>query len=600
MQTANVYLNLIGERGQKNVPLERVYRQLFNRDLYLRAYGKIYRNDGAMTKGATEETVDGMTLAKIDAIIELLREEKYRWTPVRRTYIEKKNSTKKRPLGLPTWSDKLVQEAIRSILESYYEPQFSRYSHGFRPERGCHTALREIYQTWNGSTWFIEGDIKACFDSLDHEVLLAILAEKIQDERFLRLIRGLLQAGYLEDWKYHATYSGSPQGGIISPILANIYLSKLDEYVEKILIPEYTKGERKKANPQYKRLSYQAKQLESKGKPEEARVKRRERRQTPSVLTDDPDYRKLKYIRYADDFILGFIGPKQEAEEIKRKLKEVIQQELRLELSEQKTLITHAKTEKAKFLGYEIAENHSDQTLIRDKAGKVRRRVNGVMILSAPIEIIRKKCQRYMQKGKPVHRPELEKDTPFSIVADYQAEYRGIVEYYKLAHNLARFNKLKWVMETSLTKTLASKLKISVNEVYRKFEVTQKTEKGTTKILQVVISREEKKPLIAKWGAISLTRDMKAPLKEEKVHIWSKRSELEERLLAQQCELCGSTNQIEVHHIRALKDLKQHGQKQKPAWVEWMAARHRKTLIVCQKCHQDIHAGRSKQLTPRK
>jgi hypothetical protein len=273
---------------------------------------------------------------------------------------------------------------------------------------------------------------------------------------------------------------------------------------------------------------------------------------------------------------------------------------LRLELSEQKTLITHAKTEKAKFLGYEIAENHSDQTLIRDKAGKVRRRVNGVMILSAPIEIIRKKCQRYMQKGKPVHRPELEKDTPFSIVADYQAEYRGIVEYYKLAHNLARFNKLKWVMETSLTKTLASKLKISVNEVYRKFEVTQKTEKGTTKILQVVISREEKKPLIAKWGAISLTRDMKAPLKEEKVHIWSKRSELEERLLAQQCELCGSTNQIEVHHIRALKDLKQHGQKQKPAWVEWMAARHRKTLIVCQKCHQDIHAGRSKQLTPRK
>ncbi len=582
------------------MPLERVYRQLFNRDLYLRAYGKIYRNNGAMTKGATEETVDAMTLAKIDAIIERLRWETYRWTPVRRTYIEKKHSMKKRPLGIPTWSDKLLQEAIRIILESYYEPQFSQCSHGFRPERGCHTALREIYQTWNGSTWFIEGDIKACFDSLDHEVLLAILAENIHDGRFLRLIKGLLQAGYLEDWKYHATHSGSPQGGIVSPILANIYLNKLDEYVEEKLIPEYTKGKKKKASPQYKRLCYQAKQLESKGQLEAAREKRREMRQTPSVQTSDPDYRRLKYIRYADDFLLGVIGPKQEAEDIKQKLKEFIHQELHLELSEGKTLITHAKTAKAKFLGYEISEHQSDHTLTRDKAGRVRRRVNGVMMLSAPSEIIRKKCQEYMQKGKPVHRPELEKNTPFSIVAEYQAEYRGLVEYYKLAHNLSRFNNLKWVMETSLTKTLASKLKISVSEVYRKFATTQKTEKGTIKILQVVVPRGEKKPLIAKWGGISLTRDTKAPLKEKKAHIWSQRSELEERLLAQQCELCGSPDHIEVHHIRALKDLKQHGQKPKPAWVEWMAARHRKTLVVCQKCHQDIHAGRSKYPTPKK
>src|SRR6266702_6265390 len=167
MQTAKAYLELVRERGKKGLPLERVYRQLFNRELYLIAYGKLYRNDGATTKGSTEETVDGMSLAKIDAIIAALRTERYRWTPVRRVYIEKKHSTKKRALGLPTWSDKLLQEVIRLILDAYFEPQFSDYSHGFRPGRGCHTALSQIDRAWLGTTWYVEGDIRACFDSLD-------------------------------------------------------------------------------------------------------------------------------------------------------------------------------------------------------------------------------------------------------------------------------------------------------------------------------------------------------------------------------------------------------------------------------------------------
>ena len=164
MQNADTVLGVIRQRGRSGLPLERVYRQLFNPELYLLAYGRLYRNKGAMTPGATAETVDGMSLAKIEAIIAALRSERYRWTPARRIYIEKKNSTKKRPLGLPTWSDKLLQEVIRLILEAYFEPQFSDYSHGFRPERGCHTALREVYQRWKGSVWFIEGDISACFD----------------------------------------------------------------------------------------------------------------------------------------------------------------------------------------------------------------------------------------------------------------------------------------------------------------------------------------------------------------------------------------------------------------------------------------------------
>jgi retron-type reverse transcriptase len=198
--------------------VERLYRQLFNPQLFLMAYGKLYSNRGAMTPGVTGETVDGMSLAKIGAIIGALRAERYRWQPVKRVYIPKKNSGKKRPLGLPTWSDKLVAEVVRLLLEAYYEPQFSDRSHGFRPGRGCHTALSEVVDIWKGTHWFIEGDISDCFGSLDHEVMLATLAEKIHDGRFLQLVSRMLKAGYLEDWTWHATLSGSPQGGIASPV----------------------------------------------------------------------------------------------------------------------------------------------------------------------------------------------------------------------------------------------------------------------------------------------------------------------------------------------------------------------------------------------
>ncbi len=174
MRKAETVLSVIRERGKRGLPLTDVYRQLYNEELYLRAYGRIYRNDGAMTRGMTDETVDGMSREKILSIIEALRGERYRWTPVRRVEIPKKNG-KTRPLGIPTWSDKLLQEVMRLIMEAYYEPQFSDLSHGFRPQRGCHTALASIQRGWTGTKWFIEGDIKGCFDNIDHEVLLKIL-----------------------------------------------------------------------------------------------------------------------------------------------------------------------------------------------------------------------------------------------------------------------------------------------------------------------------------------------------------------------------------------------------------------------------------------
>ena len=254
MQDAETVLAVLRERGRKGLPCNELYRQMFNKELYLLAYGNIYSNQGAMTPGPCSETADGMSEAKIGEIIAAMRGERYRFAPVRRVYIPKKNG-KLRPLGLPSWSDKLVGEVVRLLLEACYEPRFSGRSHGFRKGRGCHTALRDVQNTWTGTVWFVEGDISDCFGKIDHEILMKILAEKILDNRFLRLIRNMLKAGYMEEWQYYKTLSGTPQGGVVSPFLSNIYLDKLDEYVERELIPQHTRGTRRKVNPQYRELA---------------------------------------------------------------------------------------------------------------------------------------------------------------------------------------------------------------------------------------------------------------------------------------------------------------------------------------------------------
>ena len=296
MQNADTVLGVLRERGRCGLPCDELYRQMFNPQLYLLAYGRIYANHGAMTPGITQETVDGMSQAKIGRIIEALRHERYRFCPVRRVRIPKKNGTT-RPLGLPTWSDKLVGEVVRLLLEAYYEPTFSDRSHGFRPRRGCHTALREIAHTWTGTAWFIEGDIADCFGSLDHEVMISTLSEKIHDNRFLRLVRNMLTAGYLEDWTWGATLSGVPQGGVASPILSSIYLHKLDQFVETVLIPEYTRGDRRARNPAYLDLQNQLAKARRRGDRALARRLRRQMVSLPSADPDDPGYRRLRYCR---------------------------------------------------------------------------------------------------------------------------------------------------------------------------------------------------------------------------------------------------------------------------------------------------------------
>ncbi len=300
MRNAETVLSVIRDRGYRGLPVDDVYRQLFNPNLYLLAYSRISKNDGAMTPGITSETADGMSIKKIENLIESIRYERFRWTPVRRINIPKKNG-KTRPLGIPPWKDKLVQEVVRLILEAYYEPQFSPSSHGFRLGRGCHTALTIIDRTWQGTKWFIEGDIRGCFDNIDHQILMSILREKIQDNRFCRLIENLLKAGYCEQWKYHSTLSGTPQGSIISPILANIYLDQLDKFIERTLIPKYTRGQCRAENPEYSKLVKLAWYYRKNGQREKARQLELKYQKMPSKDVRDPGYRRLKYARYADD-----------------------------------------------------------------------------------------------------------------------------------------------------------------------------------------------------------------------------------------------------------------------------------------------------------
>jgi group II intron reverse transcriptase/maturase len=585
MQTAEVVLSVLRDRGGKGLPCTQLYRQMFNKDLYLLAYGNIYSNQGAMTPGVSEETADGMSEEKIEQITGLMRQEKYRFSPARRVYIPKKNG-RLRPLGMPTWSDKLVGEVVRLLLEALYEPQFSDSSHGFRKSRGCHTALREIGSTWTGTTWFIEGDISDCFGSLDHEILLGILAEKIHDNRFLRLIRNMLKAGYLEDWDYRDTLSGVPQGGTVSPILSNVYLDKLDKFVEQELIPQNTRGARRRLNPEYSRVQSRMRRARTRGDRAAARDLQKQLRTLPRDDPMDPGYRRLKYLRYADDHILGFIGPKAEAEEIKARLATFLRETLELELNQAKTLITHARTQRARFLGYDISVWHCNTKITGG-----RRAANGKIALKVPPDVVRAQCARYRKHGKPWHRTRLQNLDDYDIVRTYGAEYRGVVNYYLLAHDVSRLGVLRWNALTSLLKTLAAKHGSTVTKMAARCKAKIETSDGLRTCFEARKHREGKKDLVARFGGIPLRQNRRAVIRDPApAPAPYPRKQLIKRLRKRECELCETGTTVAVHQVTGLKELGKPGPGQ-PAWAALMAKMRRKTLIVCADCHEHIHAA---------
>jgi len=536
-------------------------------------------------------------LKRIDQIIQRLKEGKYQWKPSRRVYIPKSNG-KKRPLSIPNWTDKLVQEVLRSILEAYYEPIFRNSSHGFRPIRGCHTALRQIKHKWTGTRWFIEGDIKGCFDGIQHEKLVEILSHNIHDQRFLKLIKGMLKAGYVDDWQYLVSFSGVPQGGIASPILANILLHELDSFVEDELINQYCTGKARRTNPEYSKVTREKAIAYREGDKVRYRQLTKKQRTISQGNPQDVAFRRLRYIRYADDFLLGFIGSKSEAQEIKNRIGQFLQQHVGLQLSIEKTHLTHAREGAAQFLGYEISTAWDNQKLAPCSKSKARgRSLNGTIQLKVPQKVVRKWVQKYSKQGKPQAKNGYIQLSDFEIVHSFGVQLRGIVNYYALANNVGKaLRKVRWACMECTRRTLAGKHRITnPKDTYRKYYYDGAGDKEW-RHLRITIPREGKRPIIAKCG--------ETPLRTQKTTSYSDqlppmvligtRSELLTSLLKGKCQLCGQKTELEVHHVNKVKDLRKKwkGRKDKPKWVENMIARRRKTIVVCHSCHQKITHGR--------
>ena len=580
--------------ANKEEVFTKLYRYLLRPDIYFVAYKNLYANNGAATKGVNEDTADGFSEAKIDSIIKALADETYQPMPVRRTYIQKKNNRKKlRPLGIPTFTDKLVQEVLRMILEAVYEPIFLDVSHGFRPKRSCHTALKQLRREFNGTRWFVEGDIKGCFDNINHAVLVGLLSNKIKDARITKLIYKFLKAGYLENWQYHKTYSGTPQGGIISPLLANIYLHELDKFVMKLKSEFDTPGvgqitpEYRELHNEIKRLSHRLTKVTGEER-EMVLTKYKSKRQKLMTIpcTAQTD-KKLKYVRYADDFLIAVKGNREDCQWIKSKLAEFIGDTLKMELSEDKTLITHS-SKCARFLGYDVRVRRSGK-IKRGGPGHVKMRtLNGGVELLVPLNdkirqfVFTKGVAIQKKDGSmfPVHRKYLVGLTDLEIVSVYNAELRGICNYYGMASNFCKLHYFAYLMEYSCLKTLASKHKTSLSKIIDKFN------DGTGKWgVPYETKLGNKRRYFANYADCKGKGSATDYISNTAIVYGYAVNTLENRLKAKVCELCGTTesDHYEVHHINKLKNL-----KGKERWEIAMIAKHRKTLVVCRDCHRSI------------
>ena len=600
MRSPERVLNSLNEHSKdSSYKFERLYRILFNEELFYAAYQKIASNGGSTTKGSDGRSIDEMSLARIETLIASLKDESYQPHPSRRVHIPKKNG-KTRPLGIPAFEDKLVQEVVRMILEAIYEGHFETTSHGFRPKRSCHTALLHIQKTFNGAKWFIEGDIKGFFDNIDHDVLVGILRERISDDRFIRLIRKFLKAGYVEDWTFHNTYSGMPQGGIVSPILANIYLDKLDKYVKEY-IRHFDMGTKRRPGKESNDLANERKRTVRKlkkikdGTEKAALVARlkaieQERAAFPSGDEMDGSYRRLKYIRYADDFILGVIGSKEDALRIKEDIKSFLSESLALELSEEKTLITHTG-KSAKFLGYEITVTRNNHQR-RDVQGRLRRTYGKRVRLNVSMATLRDKLLEYgameikLRNGKEIWKPKCRSGLIFNddleILDRYNRETVGFCNYYLIANNCVVLHNFRYIMEYSMYKTFAGKYRSTVRKINKKYRLnklfTVKYEqKGVIKS-RTFYKTSFKRRTTAFNGSCDIEPYSIADVS---------RTNLTDRLKAEKCELCGATGKLIMHHVRNLKDL-----KGKESWKRLMSARKRKTIALCPSCHRLRHLGK--------
>lgn len=605
MQKAEAVLSILSQKSVQNKEyvFDRLYRNLFNPDFYRLAYSNIYANEGNMTAGIDDETIDGFNIEKVNTVIAELRQETYRPKPVRRTYIPKKNG-RLRPLGIPSFTDKLVQEVVRMLLQAIYEPVFKDTSHGFRPARSCHTALMQIKTTCKGTNWVIEGDIQGFFDNINHAKLLEILARKIADGRFLHLVAKFLKAGYMEFRQVHHSLTGTPQGGIVSPILANIYLHELDVYMEA-LCQRFTTNRTRRRNAAYMHHNIARYEARQNGEYEKADALLQQMRTMHTQDPLDPDYIKVKYCRYADDFVVMIIGSKRLAEEIREEIKAFLET-LSLVLSPEKTLITNLSDQRVRFLGYEIAKTYENSKLTETSQGVKKRAANDTIQLLVPADVIREKLKPFVSNGKSIHHNARVNAPLLDTLTLYNAEIRGLYNYYCLATDVStKIGKFKYYHYYSLLKTVARKEKCSVAQVINTYgiDVKLKQKSGTRKLFGIRYQSNKGDKTLTYFDEPLKKKDH--PLQGDAAQgvfniTFPLRHQILDRLNANKCELCGYQSdfpsEFQVHHVRKLRDIKQKYRrrgKRIPRWVLAMVSLNRKTLVVCKPCHLAIHSGQN-------
>ena len=582
-----------------------LYRLMGSRLLWEEGLQKIGSNKGAMTPGIDGETFADFGPEDLDPIIASVTAGTYDPKPVRRVFIPK-GKGKRRPLGIPTRDDRLVQEVARQLLERIYEPVFSNASHGFRPGRSCHTALEHVKAVWTGVKWLVDVDVAGFFENIDHDILLRLLRKRIDDEKFIGLIGSMLKAGVMEDRVHTRTYSGTPQGGIVSPILANIYLHELDMFMAE-RIAAFERGTVRATNPEYGRLAGRIQKqrkrvtmLRAKDNDDEVKVAASlakiqtllpQNRSIPSRDAMDPGYRRLRYCRYADDFMIGVIGSKEDARSVFAEVRAFLTEALALTVSEEKSGIRKA-SDGAAFLGYEVRTYTTRQRVVRSRQGSVsflRRPPSEVMQLHVPWEKVHAfasaKGYGDLSVLKPRHRSLLLSCSDVEIVLAYNAELRGFANYYALAKDVSfKLNRLEFLQRWSLFKTLASKHKTNVRAVVARMRTGQEFTIG--------YDVDGQPRSVKVWKLAHLKRD---PATSSRIDIqpWTQvfthsRTDWVDRQNAKQCEACGRSDvPCQVHHIRGMADVSHRG-----FVVRMKVARARRTVVLCEQCHWDTHRGR--------
>jgi len=506
-------------------------------------------------------------------------------------------------LTVPSTDDKLVQEIIRMLLESIYEPTFSNLSHGFRPKHSCHTALTQVQHHFIGVRWIVEGDIKACFDSFDHHVLIDLLRRRIKDEAFIALMWKFLKAGYMEQWEYHQTYSGTPQGSGMSPILANIYMTELDTFMEEYKSRFDSEPFKRNASKEYEKTARRYRKAKARldsGDPTRDDIREFKEAQklklsTPYADVLDEHFKKIQYNRYADDFIVGVIGSKQDALQIKEDIRRFLAERLKLTLSDEKTKVTHS-SEKVRYLGYDMAVCRSKATK-RDKNGALKRPWYGKVFLYVPHVKWENKLHEYKamevkwaeSRGRdfwrPMPRKELMNKTDIEIVSQINSEIRGIYNFYRLAENVGVLSKFYYMMRYSLLKTYAGKYRTVVSKIIRRymrggvFRVQYST-KGGPKVCEFYHDGFKKQD----FGYDNVRDTLPQFVR------YDGRNTLANRLRAGVCEMCGGkTEDIRMYHVRSLKKLTGNTESER-----LMMKMRRKSLALCPNCFATTHVNPSR------